>query len=256
MKRIIKHNSIVILFGMLFSLCFSSPVSAQNPAEILDRMENVMRGESNYAEMTMQIKRPRFEREISIRSWMLGREYSMILITAPSRDRGTAFLMRESDIWNYDPRVDRTLRLPSSMMSQAWMGSDFTNDDLVRDSDIIDDFEHTLLRTETYADREAYVIELKPKPGTPIVWGKVLMWICKEAYVQLRVENFDQRGELANTMKLDEIKTFGDRNLPARITVIPANKENEKTVLTYQKLEFDIDVSPGFFTQQNMIRLR
>lgn len=256
MKRIIKHSSIGILFAMLFSLCFSNPASAQNPAEILDRMENVMRGESNYSEMTMQIIRPRFEREISIRSWMLGRDYSMILITAPSRDRGTAFLMRESDIWNYDPRVDRTLRLPSSMMSQSWMGSDFTNDDLVRDSDIVDDFEHTLLRTETYADREAYVIELIPKPGTPIVWGKVLMWICKEEYIQLRVENFDQRGELANTMKLDEIKRFGDRNLPARITVIPANRENEKTVLTYQKLEFGVDLSPGFFTQQNMTRLR
>ncbi|MDG5767595.1 outer membrane lipoprotein-sorting protein [Balneolales bacterium ANBcel1] len=229
---------------------------SQGPAEIIDRMEQVMRGNSNYAEMTMRIERPRYQREVSMRSWMLGRDYSMIIITAPSRDEGTAFLMRENDIWNYDPRIDRTIRLPSSMMAQSWMGSDFTNDDLVRDSDTVEDFEHEILRTGEYEGRNAWVIRLIPKPDTPIVWGKVKMWICTDTYVQLRVENYDQQEELVNTMKLDEIRTMNDREIPTRITVIPAGKENEQTILVYEKLEFDIDIDRRFFTQQNMQRQR
>ncbi len=244
------------LFSCLFVITLTSGVSSQDPAEIIDRMEEAMRGNSSYAEMTMKIERPRYEREVSMRSWMLGRDHSMILITAPSRDEGTAYLMRGNDIWNYDPRIDRTIRLPSSMMAQSWMGSDFTNDDLVRDTDLVEDYEHELLRTEEYEGREAYVIEMRPRPGTPIVWGKVMMWICTADYIQLRVENYDQQDERVNTMELDQITRFDGRELPARITVTPADKDNERTILTYQEMEFDIDINTGFFTQQNMQRLR
>lgn len=247
--------SILSLFaGLLMATTLQA--SDPDPAEILDRMEQVMRGNSNEAEMTMKIERPRYEREVSMRSWQYDREHSMIVITAPSRDEGTAYLMRGSDIWNYDPRIDRTTRMPSSMMAQSWMGSDFTNDDLVRDSDIVEDYEHELLRTEEYEGREAYVIEMIPKPDTPIVWGKVTMWVCTQSYIQLRLENYDQRNELANTMKLDQITRFGDREVPARITVIPADKDNERTILTYQHLEFDVDIDEGFFTRRNMQRVQ
>ncbi|TVR82987.1 MAG: outer membrane lipoprotein-sorting protein [Chitinophagaceae bacterium] len=245
-------KQLTIFFLILFSL---PVVHAQDAAEILRKMEDVMRGESSYAEMSMKIVRPRYEREISLRSWHIGTDYSMILITAPSRDRGSAFLMRKNDIWSYDPRIDRTTRMPSSMMAQSWMGSDFTNDDLVRDSDIIDDYEHKVLRTEEYEGRECYVLELIPKPGTPIVWGKVLMWVTTDNYLQLRIEQYDQRDRLVNTLKLDEIKTFDGREVPSRFTVIPAGKENHRTILTYQKLEFDIDINESFFSQENMLRL-
>ncbi len=241
----------------VFALTLSS-FGGEEPdaAQIIDRMEKVMRGDSSYAEMTMRIERPRYQREVSMRSWLKGRDYSMIVITAPARDRGTAYLMRENDIWNFDPRIERTIRLPSSMMAQSWMGSDFTNDDLVRDSNLIDDYEHRLLRTEAYQDRECYVIEMIPRPDTPIVWGKVKMWISEDDYLQLRVENYDQQGELVNTMTLDQIKMLGGREIPSRITVVPADKDDERTILTYDKLEFDIDIDAGFFTQANMQRQR
>ncbi|MFO8028505.1 MAG: outer membrane lipoprotein-sorting protein [Cyclonatronaceae bacterium] len=229
---------------------------AQNPEEIITRMEQVMRGNSSYAEMTMRIERPRYQREVSMRSWTYGRDYTMIIITAPSRDEGTAYLMRENDIWNYDPRIDRTIRLPSSMMAQSWMGSDFTNDDLVRDSDAVEDFEHEILRTEEYEGREAWVIRMIPKPGTPIVWGKVMMWICTETHIQLRIENYDQQDELVNTMKLDRVQDMDDREIPTRITVSPAGKDDERTILTYEEVEFDIDINEQFFTQANMQRQR
>lgn len=255
--NVIKKFSIkcVILTGSMIFL-MNPGLQAQDPVEIIDRMEQVMRGNSSYAEMTMRIERPRYEREISMRSWMLGRDHSMIIITAPARDEGTAYLMRENNIWNYDPRIDRTVRLPSSMMAQSWMGSDFTNDDLVRDTDPAEDFEHEILRTEEYRGRQAWVIRLIPKPDTPVVWGKVEMWICTDAYIQLRVENYDQQDELVNTMELDEIRQFGDRELPTRFTVTPVDADNERTVLIYDDIEFDIDINEQFFTQQNMQRQR
>ena len=247
--RIIIINLITVILPVSF-------VYAQDPADILREMQDVMLGDSQYAEMTMKIVRPRYEREVSLRSWLLDRDYSMILITAPSRDEGRAFLMRKNNIWNYDPVIERTTRLPSSMMAQPWMGSDFTNDDLVRDSDIIDDYSHTILRTEDYGGHKCYVIEMIPKPGTPIVWGKVKTWITVDEKLQLRVENYDQRNELVNTMVFDNITRFGDRRIPARITVTPEDKENQKTVLTYHKVEFNIDINQDFFTQSNMQRLR
>ena len=259
MRKLNSHSYRTILLSTLFLAAgafLHQPANAQSAAEILERSEEMMRGDSQYAEMTMRIERPRYNREVSMRSWLKGRDYSLILITAPARDDGTVFLMRENDIWNYDPRIDRTTRLPSSMMAQSWMGSDFTNDDLVRDSDIVDDFEHQILRTEEYNGYEAYVIELLPKPDTPIVWGKVQMWISTEDYIQLRIENYDQRDRLVNTMELTDIEQFGDRKIPTTITVIPADKENERTILTYQKLEFDIDIDEAFFSRANMQRVR
>ncbi|TVQ43375.1 MAG: outer membrane lipoprotein-sorting protein [Saprospirales bacterium] len=247
----------IILLVPVFLICaLLMPLSArsQTAAEVLESMENVMRGESNYSEMTMTIVRPRFEREVSVRSWMMGRDHSLIIITAPARDRGTAFLMRQNNIWSYDPRIDRTTRMPSSMMSQSWMGSDFTNDDLVRDSDILDDYEHQILRTETYEGHLCYVIELIPKPESPIVWGKVLMWVTKDSYLQLRMEQYDQRGDMINEIKLDQIKNLDGREIPSRITVRPVDKSGHSTILEYKRMEFDIDISESFFTQDNMQR--
>jgi outer membrane lipoprotein-sorting protein len=239
----------------LFLLPCSAAV-AQDAAEIIDRMEEVMRGESSEAEMTMTIERPRYEREVSMKAWALGNDYSLILVTAPARDQGTTFLKRRNEIWNYVPNIDRTIKMPPSMMSQSWMGSDFTNDDLVRESSTIDDYEHRILEEVEIDGREAWVLELIPKPDTAIVWGKVLMWVDKEHYIQLKVENYDQRDELANTIEFSEIGEMGGRVFPAKMTLIPADKPDQRTVMEYKSLEFDVDLSESFFTQQNMRRVR
>ncbi len=245
-----------LTLGLLIFLFTFTPVIAQDAAEIIERMEEVMRGESSYAEMTMKIERPRYEREVSMRAWAKGEDYSLILVTAPARDQGTTFLKRGNEIWNYIPNVDRTIKMPPSMMSQSWMGSDFTNDDLVRESSTVDDYEHRILREEEYNGRDVWVLELIPKPETPIVWGKVLVWVAKDGYLQLRVENYDQRDELANTIEFDQIRNVGDREIPTRMTLTPADKPGQRTILTYQNLDFDIDVDESFFTQANMRRIR
>ncbi len=244
----------LIIFCFISVLCVN--VQAQQAAEIIERMEERMRGDSNYAEMTMIIERPRYTREVSMRSWSLGEDYSLILITAPARDQGTAFLKRYNEIWNYVPNIDRTIKMPPSMMSQSWMGSDFTNDDLVRESSTVDDYEHRIVREEEIGGRSAWLLELIPKPETPIVWGKVLMWVDQEEYFQLKIENYDQRDELANRIEFEDLIIFDQRLIPSKMILIPADKPNQRTILIYDDLQFNIDIEDSFFTQQNMRRVR
>ena len=241
---------------LLFFFLIPGMASAQTATEIIEQMQQVMRGESSYSEMKMTIERPRYAREVSMKSWALGDEYSLILITEPARDEGTTYLKRENEIWNYVPTIDRTIKMPPSMMSQSWMGSDFTNDDLVRESSAIDDYDHSVLNEESYEGREAWVMELIPKPEAPVVWGKVLIWVDKQEYIQLRIENYDQNGEVANHMEFSDIREMGGRTIPAKMTMIPADKPDQRTVLEYRELDFNINIDKGFFTQQNMRRVR
>lgn len=245
-----------ILTCMIFISFAASKINAQDAAEIIERMEDVMRGESSYAEMTMTIERPRYTRDVSMRAWAKGEDYSLILVTAPARDQGTTYLKREDEIWNYVPTIDRTIKMPPSMMSQSWMGSDFTNDDLVRETSIINDYEHRILREEEYEGRESWVLELIPEPNAPVVWGKILVWVARENYLQLRVENYDQRNELANTMRFEDIQELNGRQIPTRMELTPADQPDQRTILTYQEMEFDIDIDESFFTRQNMRRIR
>ncbi|PWN08026.1 outer membrane lipoprotein-sorting protein [Rhodohalobacter mucosus] len=240
--------------GILLLILLPAGLIAQDASEIIERVDQVMRGESSYAEMTMTIERPRYTRKVSMRAWSLGDDYSLIKITEPARDEGTAYLKRENEIWNYVPNIDRTIKMPPSMMSQSWMGSDFTNDDLVRESSITEDYEHSILREDTLRGRESWVLELIPKPEAAVVYGKVLLWVDKEEYIQLRVKNYDQQGEPASTIELTDIREMGGRTLPAKMTLTPADKPDHKTVLEYREIEFNISPEQSFFSLQNMRR--
>ncbi len=219
-------------------------------------MEDNMRGGSSYTEMTMQTVRPRFTREIGIRSWSLGDNYSFILITAPARDRGTAFLKRGNEIWNYVPSIDRTVKMPPSMMSQSWMGSDFSNDDLVRGISIVDDFTHKMLPGQTIDGIACFVIELTPKPNVPIVYDKIIYWISQRHYLPVRIENYDEFGELANTVNFRDIKQMGGREIPTVTEIVPADRPGHKTVLTTHAADYGIRLSEDFFSLQNLSKAR
>jgi len=235
---------------------FSSEIIAQDPTEIIRRMEQLTRGDKVYSEVTMQIVRPRYTRDISMKSWALGQDYSLILITAPARDKGIAYLKREKEIWNWMPNIDRMIKLPPSMMSQSWMGSDFSNDDLVRESSTIYDYTHKLLGTERVEGYECYKIEMVPKPDKPIVWSKVIVWIAKDKYFQLKSEQYDERNELVNAIYFSDIKKFGNREIPARMEMIPFDKRGHKTILVQEKMDFNPKLDESFFSIQNLQRVR
>lgn len=244
-----------IIFFLTFSL-IASVVSGQTAKEIIQKADDKMQGKSNRSVMKMTIVRPDWKREITMKGWAMGREYSLILITAPARDKGQAFLKRTKEMWNWQPSIDRVVKLPPSMMLQSWMGSDFTNDDLVKESSVVNDYTQTLERDSVINGVPVYKIVLIPKPDAPVVWGKVIAFIDKKEYNQLLVYYFDEEDELVNSMVLSEIKNMGGRMLPTRLEMIPADNPNQKTVIEYLELEFDIGVDESFFSMQNMKRVR
>lgn len=244
-----------LLLGLVILLFSVTASWGQDANEIIRRMDEKMRGETLKAELSMSIIRPTWERTVSMKSWSKGSDYSLILITGPARDEGTAFLKRDNEIWNWVPNVGRTIKMPPSMMMQSWMGSDFTNDDLVRESSIVKDYTHELLGDSTIEGRAVYKIKMVPKPDAPVVWDKVLVWVSKEEYLELRAEFYDETGVLINIMKGMNIQEFDGRMIPARMEMIPVDKEGHKTVLEYHSMEFNEDIPERFFSVQNMRRV-
>lgn len=240
----------------LFLFVMSVMSMAQDAGEIIRKMEDRMRGDEVYMEVTMEIVRPRYTRSMSMKSWALGEDFSLILVTAPARDRGIAYLKRDKEIWNWMPSIDRLIKLPPSMMSQSWMGSDFTNDDLVRESSTITDYEHKLLGQEETGGYTCYKIELIPKPHAAVVWGKVLVWVSTEHYFQLRTEQYDERMELVNTIVFSDVKDLGGREIPVRMELTPHDKKGHKTVLIQESADFSPGLDASFFSIQNLQRVR
>ena len=197
------------LFSLLLSLLFiSGSISAQDAKEIIRKADEKAHGTtSSYTEIKMAIIRPTWKREMTMKTWSKGDDYSLILITGPARDKGIAYLKRKNEMWNWQPTIDRVVKMPPSMMTQSWMGSDFTNDDLVRQSSMVNDYTHKLLGSETIEGRDCYKIELTPKDNTAVVWGKLIMWVDKAEYINLKVEYYDEDGYLVNTMLGKNLKT-------------------------------------------------
>jgi len=241
-----------ILF-FLFSFIFLQAQDAQITArEIMERADAKLRGKSSRAEFRMEIVRPEWSREIRMDAWSLGSEYSLIVVREPARERGIGFLKRENELWNWQPTIDRVIKMPPSMMLQSWMGSDFTNYDLIRESSVVDDYEHELLGREEIEGRMCHKILLIPASGSSVVWGKVIAWIDVEEYMQLKGEFYDEDGYLVNTMYGKSVRELGGKLLPSLLEMVPADEEGHKTVVEYVQLEFDVDVREDFFSVRTM----
>jgi outer membrane lipoprotein-sorting protein len=234
----------------------TSFAQAPDATEIVRRADQHLRGNTSYTELTMKLVRPDWSRELSMKSWSKGTDRALILITAPARDKGTAFLKRGNEVWNWVPSVERVIKIPPSMMSQSWMGSDFTNDDLVKESSIVEDYTHTIAGDSTITGRPCWKIRMIPKPEAAVVWGKVLLWVSKEDDLELRCEYYDEDEVLINVMEMSNVKTLGGRLLPTVMEMLPQDKPGNKTVLTYEEARFDEPLADSFFSEQNMKRLR
>ncbi|MDR0559800.1 MAG: outer membrane lipoprotein-sorting protein [Prevotellaceae bacterium] len=245
---------ILRLCWILILPCMFNAVQAQTltATEIVKRADENSRGENLYSEITMTIVRPTWSREIGVKSWSKGDDYSLTVITSPAKEKGQAFLKRQKDLWNWQPSIGRMIKMSSSVMGQSWMGSDFTNDDMVRQTSIVNDFDHKLEQNETVNGAECYKITLIPHEDAAVVWGKIIMWVSKDNFIELKVENYDEDMKLVNTMIGYDVKQFGSRKLASRMEMIPADKPSQKTVMTVIKNDFDIQLNESFFSQQNM----
>jgi len=250
MKRI-TCISILLLFVLLI------PVYGQDAREIIKKADEKMQGEeTSQSTMTMTIVRPTWQREVTFKSWTKGRDYSLALVTAPAKESGQTFLKRETEMWNWNPTINRLIKLPPSMMSQGWMGSDFSNDDLLKESSIVVDYTHTIIGKEEIDGWDCYKIELIPLEDAAVVWGKIFKWIAKEEFLQMKTEYYDEDDYLIKTELAYDMKTMGGRLIPSKFELIPEEDEGHKTVVVMDDITFNEPIPDSFFSQQNMKRVR
>jgi outer membrane lipoprotein-sorting protein len=241
---------------VLFLTIFSYTLSAQNATEIIRKADEKMHGETSFAEMKMTVIRPGWKREMTMKAWSKGDDYSLILITGPLRDKGISFLKRKREMWNWQPNIERVVKMPPSMMSQSWMGSDFTNDDLIRQSSIVSDYEHNLLGEEILENISCFKIELIPKESSDAFWGKVIIWIDKKDFMELKIEFYDEDTELINTIYSKNIKKLGNRIIPSIMEIVPADGSGNKTIVEYLHAEFNQTIPDDVFSVQNLKKVK
>jgi outer membrane lipoprotein-sorting protein len=245
-----------ILLLLFFHLLIIPFAYAQEAREVVKKADEKARGKTSIANITIQTIRLGWSREMIMKAWTKGNDWSLILVLAPAKEKGVVFLKRQKEVWNWIPSIERNIKMPPSMMSQSWMGTDFTNDDLVKESSILEDYNHSFLKETTIDGRSCYTIQLTPKPKSAVVWGKVIMAIDKKDFMTLHVEYFDEDGSLINTMHCSDIKMLGGRLLPGKMEMTPANKKGNKTVMLYNSLVFDIPINDSYFTTQNMTKVK
>ena len=224
--------------------------------DIITKAENKFRGAQTTAEIAITIQRPKWSRTMELKSWAKGTKYSMTLITAPARDKGTVFLKKDKEVWNWIPSVERTIKLPPSMMSQSWMGTDLTNDDLVKESSMVKDFTHTLLGKGTMGGRTCYKIQSIAKEDAAVVWGKIISWIDTKDYIQMKAEFYDEDEELVNTFTGLDVKMMGGKMIASKLEIKPATKKSQKTTMEYKSIDFTTPIKDEFFTVQNMKKVK
>ncbi len=240
----------------LFFLLFTSLSYAESAFDIVQKSDQAMRGKSSYSEATMEIVRPDWTRSMTMKSWTKGTELSLVLVTAPAKDKGSASLKRHREMWNWVPSIERVIKIAPSMLSQSWMGSDFTNDDLLNQSSIVVDYQHALLGNDSFEGDKVWVIEATAKPDAPVVWNKVTLWISQSTYLQRKVEFYDEFDERVNVLTTYDVKELGGRKIATRMEMKPVDKTGNKTIFTTHQAQFDFDINDDFFSQQQMKSLR
>ena len=250
-----KHriSTRVSLIGFILAVSLHTSYSQELSArEIIKKADDKGRGQTSQGIMTLTIVRPGWSRSITLKSWSKGTDYSLIYVTAPAKEKGQVFLKRKTDMWNWVPSIERVIKVPPSMMMQSWMGSDFTNDDLVKESSLVVDYTQKLIGKEKVRDHECYKIELVPLPDAAVTWGKIILWITIEGFNQWEAEYYDEASNLVNVMNASIIKRMGDRDIPSRLEIVPVSKKDNKTILEINSMDFNKPISENFFSQQNM----
>ena len=241
---------------MILIIVITAATFAQDAKEIVKKADQHMRANSSYSEMKMTIIKPEWERTMGMKIWALEPDFSLIYITEPARDKGSVTLKRHTEVWNWVPAAQKIIKIPPSMMLQSWMGSDFTNDDLVKESSIVEDYNHTLLGTEKLGDDECWKIQLKPKPDAGVVWDKIIMWITKDNYLEKKADYYDENGDVVKTFTGSEPKKMDDRIVYSHWEMVPNDEPGHKTIMQYDKINFNTDIKQSFFSEQNMKRVR
>jgi outer membrane lipoprotein-sorting protein len=243
-----RARLVVFLFA-----CWTGAALAQEltAAEIIRKAMDHYRGLTSHSEMTMTIHRPDWERTMTMRAWTKGDKRTLVRVIEPKKDAGNGTLSVDGNMWTYTPKINRVIKIPSSMMSQSWMGSDFSNKDVSKDTNIIDQYDHSLLEKYEQDGHTVYVIQSIPHEEAAVVWGKEILWV-RDDWVLLEQQFWDQDGALVKTLKSLEIAEMGGRNVAAVMRMSNQDKPDDWTELRTLAVEFDLELPTNQFTLSNL----
>ncbi len=247
--------SFVVLFFIFTQISFSQTASEKSLSakELIEKTESNLRGKNNYGIYTMTVHTPNWERSLSLEAWddrINSRAF--IKITSPPKDKDTLFLRIGYNLWMFLPALERVIKIPPSMMLQPWMGSDFNNDDLVKESSLIHDYTHKIIGKDKVDNQEALLIELLPKPEAPVVWGKILYWLNPVELIPIKEQFFDEKGKLVKELKLSDVKTMDGRKIPTLYEMTPVGKQGHKTLLIIKNIRFNQKFDESLFSMRNL----
>ncbi len=245
-------NRRILLALIIFAFPFHALAEERDGKTIVRDAINHWRGLSSYTEMTMIIHRPDWERSMTMQAWTKGDDRSLVRVIEPKKDRGNGTLTDDNNMWSYSPKINRVIKVPSSMMGQSWLGSDFSNKDIVRADDIVDEYEHTVLSVENTEDGvTVFEIESVPHEDAAVVWGSEVMRI-REDHVVLEHSFFDQDGELVKSLKTMEITNMGGRTIAKRQRMSKADEPDEWTEIQVNDVQYEVDLKDSLFTLSNL----
>jgi outer membrane lipoprotein-sorting protein len=238
-----------------WSLMMIRPVGALDADRIVKDGFDYWRGKASIATVQMLIHRPDWQRTMTIKAWTRGQKDSLFYITAPPKDYGNGTLKMGREMWLYNPKINRVIKVPPSMMSQSWMGSDFSNNDLAKSDSLLLDYDHTLVDTETHEGKKVYVIKSVPRPNAPVVWGMQRLKI-REDQIWLSEEFFDEDLKPVKIMSATEIQMLGGKLFPRVWRMRNVDEQNSYTQLSYEALEFKPNLPDELFTLSSLKQLR
>jgi len=226
-----------------------------NPApdikQIVHQLDELYRSTSSYVEMEMAIITPHWERTLKMKAWSQGMDKTFIRILAPAKDEGVATLRIKNEMWNYLPKINKVIKVPPSMMMSSWMGSDFTNDDLVKEYTWTNDYQYELI-TPSDASENLLYLQLIPNENLAVVWGKIIVAVQRDDFLPVWEKYYDENGELLRLMNFKEIKTMGGRRLPTVLELIQQKKTGQKTFIRYLDATFNANISNDVFNLRNL----
>ncbi|MEW6517632.1 MAG: outer membrane lipoprotein-sorting protein [candidate division FCPU426 bacterium] len=244
--------SLTLAASLLLAIASSGAgESSPDVKTIVSAMDRLYRAQDSYAEMEMTVTTPNYQRTLLMQAWSQGMDKTFIRILSPAKDRGVATLRNKQEMWNYFPKIDKVMKVPPSMMMGSWMGSDFTNDDLVKETTLLDDYTAALLPSPA-GDPDHYYVELRPKAQTASVWGKIIAVVDQRSLLPVRDEYYDEKGRQMRVIAFKQVRTFGDRRIPAIMELTSASKPGNKTVIEYKQATFDQGVPESVFSLRNL----
>lgn len=246
----------IILTVAVFGLVQHRPAAAQKPTKLdidslLHHIDELYRSKASYSELEMEITTPHWQRTLAMNGWTEGLKKTFIRITSPEKEKGVATLRIGSEMWNYLPKTNKVIKIPPSMMMSSWMGSDFTNDDLVKEFSLFKDYSYERIYPDG-GKSDTVFVNCIPHPDLPVVWGNIVVAVRALDSIPLWQKYYDEQGKLMRVLEYSDVKTFDGRVIPATMTMIPQEKEGHKTVIRYTTIKFNPPLDEDIFSLRNL----